>query len=117
MDAKTDPSNPVLVETLDALQKADGGIYDTAEQHLGKTNRERPEVNISDIERQSEEGDTILVPGKILGSGKIDNSATVAAFKASDSAKAKIENAGGEFVYIQDLLDENQQGSGVKIVV
>ncbi|PSH02312.1 MAG: 50S ribosomal protein L18e, partial [Nanohaloarchaea archaeon QH_8_44_6] len=39
----------------------------------------------------------------------------VAAFKASDSAKNHI-NENGEFKFIEDLVDENPEGSNVKVI-
>ena len=115
MDAKADPTNPVLLETIESLEEKDGNIWKKVAEDLGKVNRKRPEVNISDIERNTEEGDTVVVPGKVLGTGKLTKEITVAAFKSSNSAKKKIEDE-GEFMFIRDLMDENPEGSGVKVV-
>jgi len=115
MDAKTDPTNPILIETLELLQQQDAAVYREAAENLGKVNRRRPEVNLSDIERLAEEGETVLVPGKVLGSGYLNKDVKVAAFKASDSAKQQIKSE-GEFVFIEDLVEENPEGKEVKLV-
>ena len=115
MDKKADPTNPVLRETIETLEQQDANIWKDVAENLGKVNRQRPEVNISDIERVTEEGDTVVVPGKVLGSGILSKEVEVAAFKASTGAKNKI-NENGEFKFIRDLLDENPEGSEVKIV-
>jgi len=115
MDKKADPTNPVLLETIEELQEQDAPIWRDVAENLGKVNRERPEVNISDIERVTEDGDTVVVPGKVLGSGRLTKEVNVAAFKASRGAKEKItEN--GEFMFIRDLVEDNPEGSEVKIV-
>ena len=115
MDAKADPTNPILVETIELLQQQDAAVYREAAENLGKVNRDRPEVNISDIDRVAEDGETVIVPGKVLGSGYLDKEVTVAAFKASKSAKQKIKDE-GEFMFIQDLVEEKPEGSNVRLV-
>ncbi len=115
MDAKADPTNPILLETLELLQEQEAAVWNDVAENLGKVNRKRPEVNISDIERVAEEGETVVVPGKVLGAGRLTKEIEVAAFKASDSAKQQI-NENGEFKFIQDLVEENPEGSRVRIV-
>ncbi len=115
MDKKADPTNPVLLETLETLQEQEAPIWNTVAENLGKVNRKRPEVNLSDIERFAEEGDTVVVPGKVLGAGRLTKEVKVAAFKASSGARKKIAEE-GEFVYIQDLVEDNPDGSEVKVI-
>jgi large subunit ribosomal protein L18e len=115
MDEKFDSSNPVLLETIELLQEQDAPVWGSVAENLGKVNRRRAEVNLSDIERIAEEGDTVVVPGKVLGSGYLNKEVTVAAFKASNSAKDQI-NDEGEFMFIQDLVEENPEGENVRVV-
>lgn len=115
MDNKADPTNPVLLETIELLNEQDAPIWNDVAQNLGRVNRKRPEVNVSDIERVAEDGDTVVVPGKVLGSGRLTKEVNVAAFKASSGARQKIEED-GEFMFIRDLVDENPEGSDVKVV-
>lgn len=115
MDKKFDSSNPVLLETIEILQEQDAPVWNSVAENLGKVNRRRAEVNLSDIERIAEEGDTVVVPGKVLGSGYLNKEVTVAAFKASNSAKNQI-NDDGEFMFIQDLVEENPEGENVQVI-
>jgi len=115
MDKKADPTNPVLIDTLELLEKQEASIWNKVAENLGKVNRKRPEVNLSDVERLSEDGDTVVIPGKILGSGRLTKEIKIAAFKATNSAKEKINNK-GEFMFIEELVEENPEGSEVKIV-
>lgn len=116
MDAKADPSNPVLVDLIEELGSSDAGVYREAAEFLGKVNRDRAEVNLSDLDRNTEEGDTVIVPGKLLGSGNLDHELEVAAFKASRSAK-QAANEAGSFMHIEDLVEERPNGEEVGIVV
>ncbi len=115
MDKKADPTNPVLVETLELLEKQDAPVWSVVRENLGKVNRKRPEVNLSDIERVAEDGETVVVPGKVLGSGRLTKKVDVAAFKASRSARKAIEED-GSFQFIEELVEENPEGSEVRIV-
>lgn len=115
MDKKADPTNPVLLETIETLEEQEAPLWAEVADNLGKVNRKRPEVNLSDIERVAEEGDTVVVPGKVLGSGFLTKEVNVAAFKASTSAKKAISED-GEFMFIQDLVEENPDGTDVRIV-
>ena len=62
-----------------------------------------------------QEGDTVVIPGKVLGSGELDHKVTVSAFKFSKSALEKI-NKKGRAINLYDLYKENPRGSGVKIM-
>jgi len=115
MDKKADPTNPILIETIETLDEAEASFWNDVAQNLGKVNRKRPEVNISDIERNTEEGDTVVVPGKVLGSGRLSKEVNVAAFKASNGARNQIEE-NGEFMFIQDLFDDNPEAEGLKVI-
>jgi large subunit ribosomal protein L18e len=74
------------------------------------------EVNISRLDRYASEDETVVIPGKLLGSGEIDKKLTVAAFRFSGQAKEKIENAGGRNLSIEELLAKNPTGSKVRIM-
>jgi large subunit ribosomal protein L18e len=115
MDEKFDSTNPILLETIELLQEQDAPVWNSVAENLGKVNRDRAEVNLSDIERVAEDGDTVVVPGKVLGSGYLNKDVTVAAFKASNSAKNQIQDK-GEFMFIQDLVEENPEGTEVRVV-
>lgn len=115
MDKNANPTNPVLLETIENLEEQEAPIWSEVAQNLGKVNRKRAEVNLSDIERNAEDGDTVVVPGKVLGSGQLTKEVNVAAFKASKGAKKQIKE-NGEFMFIQDLVEENPEGSDVKVI-
>ena len=115
MDKNFDTSNPVLLETIDLLQEQSASVWGSVAENLGKVNRRRAEVNLSTIERVAEDGETVVVPGKVLGSGRLTKDVDVAAFKASNSAKNQI-NEDNNFMFIRDLVEENPEGENVRVV-
>ncbi len=90
-------------------------IWKRVAEDLEKPNRERRTVNVYKIERNAEEGETIVVPGKVLGTGDLSKNVTVAAYNFSNSAFRKIKEA-GEVLTIRELLDENPEGEEVRIL-
>lgn len=113
-------TNPLLIQLIMDLKKVSwvekAPIWRDIAKRLEKSLQNRPEVNVSRIARYVKKGETIIIPGKLLGAGDIDFPVTVAAFKASESAKKKIRDAGGKIISIHDLVRENPKGSRVRII-
>ncbi|TET91111.1 MAG: 50S ribosomal protein L18e [Methanomassiliicoccales archaeon] len=106
-----------LIEELKILSyKKNARIWKDIAKRLSKPSKNWAEVNISRIARHAKKKETILVPGKLLGAGSIDIPLTVAAFNSSESAKKKIEKAGGKAITIQELMKANPKGSSIRIM-
>ena len=58
-----------------------------------------------------------MVPGKLLGAGKLTKAVTVAAYQFSDSAVDKIKEAGGKAMLIEEMLEAEKDGKKLKMVV
>ncbi len=116
---KMEKTNPVLKKTIskaeEKCRKKGIGIWGDVAQRLKKSRRNKKAVNIAKINRHSEDGETVLVPGKVTGYGTLDKKITVAAFGFSGKAKQKINEA-GETISILDLLDKNPKGKNVRIL-
>ena len=83
---------------------------------MSKTRSQRVTVNLSKISRNTKRADTVIVPGKLLGSGSIDHAVTVASFGASEKAKVKLAAAKAKYVSISELLEKNPKGANIKII-
>lgn len=84
---------------------------------LGRPRKSRAQVNVSKISRHTEEGDTVVIPGKVLGAGILKHKVHVAAFAFSETARRKILDAGGTIMSIQELVERNPRGSNVKVLL
>ncbi|MDH7509101.1 MAG: 50S ribosomal protein L18e [Methanomassiliicoccales archaeon] len=114
---KTNPNLLLLIESLKRESRERGvEIWRDIARRLEKPRRNWAEVNLSRLERYSEDGAVIVVPGKVLGAGNLNKKLTVAAFKFSSSARKKIEDAGGKSMTIEQLVKELPDGSGIKIM-
>ncbi len=122
MPGQTGPTSVeirLLIRLLRKAYRAYGApIWRAIAEHLEKPTRVRKKwvVNIGKINRLTKPGDTVVVPGKVLGAGTIDHPVVVAALKFSKSAVEKIKAAGGEAIHIAELIRRNPTGSNVKIL-
>lgn len=120
MSKKGSPTNPILRGLVRRLRRKgkelEAKIWVDLADRLSRSNRSRSEVNVSRINRNTEEGEVVVVPGKILGAGKLDHPITVAAFNFSSGAERRIQEAGGKTLSIGELLDERPSGKNVKIM-
>lgn len=115
--AKTNPGLRILVQDLKKRSwDNEAPIWRDIAKRLEKPTKRRPVVNLSRIDRYANEGDTVLVPGKLLAAGDITKKVKVAAYGFSETAVEKIQAAGGECVSIQSLADANPSGTGIKIL-
>ncbi len=118
---RTGPTNIVLRMTIRRLRgtanKYKASVWRYVAELLERPRRLRVEVNVSKINRYTNAGDTIVVPGKVLGAGSIDHPVTVAAIAFSAEAIRKITSAGGRVLHILQLVEENPRGSNVKIII
>ncbi len=114
------PTNPQLVNTIDYLKRKgrqhQTPLWMATASYLAKSRRSRIVLNLGQVSRHTKEGDTIVVPGKVLGSGEPSGKLTIAAFKFSPRALVKVEKAGGRCIAIPRLVEENPHGTNVKLL-
>jgi len=112
-------TNPRMINLILALKSAstenDAPIWAAIAKKLENPSRNYSDVNMSQINRHAKENDVLLVPGKVLGAGDINIPVTVAALNFSVGAFEKITAAGGKCIRIEDILEENPTGSGIRI--
>ena len=119
LKSKMRTTNPHMERLVRELKKASidngVGIWKRVAEDLEKSNRNRRIVNVYSIERNSKEGETVVVPGKVLGTGEISKKVTVAAYNFSDSAYKKIKE-NGEALSLMELVKKNPKGKDVRII-
>ena len=121
MSKSTGPTNPVIVKLVAAMREKGHRenmpfLLKIADE-LETSRRQNPEVDLSKLERVCENKSTVVVPGKVLSSGVLKKSLTVAAANFSMSAVEKIQKAGGKTMSIGELVEQNPKGTNVKIVI
>lgn len=83
---------------------------------LEKPSRKRRIINLEKLDKVTNDGDFIIVPGKLLGNGEFTKKATIAAFQFSQSAKTKLSSAKSNILNIDELLKKDPKGQKVRII-
>ncbi|MFC7177724.1 50S ribosomal protein L18e [Halosegnis marinus] len=114
--SKTNPRlNSLIADLKSAARNGGGDVWADIAERLEKPRTTHAEVNLGRIERYAREDETVLVPGKVLGSGALRKGVTVAAVDFSGSARTKIE-AVGEAVKLEEALENNPEGTNVRVI-
>lgn len=111
----TGPSNYYIRKLIRNLWKTKINIWKTISKKLSGPRRNRVKANLYRINKKTSKDEVIVIPGKVLGMGELDHTLTVACLEYSKSAKKKIESSGSKLITIEELLEKNPKGSGVKV--
>lgn len=118
---RTGPTNIVLRKLISELRRSarryKAPIWDYVADLLMRPSRRRVVVNLGRLNRYVNDGDVVVVPGKILGAGSFNKRITIAAYSCSLSALEKIKSSGSRLITIKDLIKEVPKGSGVKVII
>jgi large subunit ribosomal protein L18e len=99
-----------------AFKKNKAPIWRALEHTLLGPVSNRREVNINRLANVTKDGQVIIVPGKVLGSGEIGHKLTVCAISISEAAANKVTASGGKVITINDLVEEYPDGRGVRVI-
>ena len=120
MNRRNKKTNQNLVELIDQLKEKSretgSALWRDVALRLSKSRKNWAQPNLSRLSRHAPKGAVVLVPGKLLGSGEVEGSPIVAAYSASTGARDKIIAAGGKYLTLNDLMNENPEGKGVVIL-
>ena len=113
-------TNPDLISTVRLLRRKarenSATIWRDVADRLSSSRRRRVAINVGRLNRHVKDGETVVVPGKVLGAGALDHAVSVAAFAFSGEAEAKILRAKGKCLSILELVEANPKGSNVRIM-
>ncbi|MDP3986628.1 MAG: 50S ribosomal protein L18e [Nanoarchaeota archaeon] len=111
----TKKTSSELVETI-ILSKKNPAWIRVAEILSGSRRKSRS-FNLSEINDKSSEGETIVVPGKVLSEGEIEKKIKIVARDFSDKAKEKLLKTKTPISIILDEIKTNPEGKGIKILI
>lgn len=78
--------------------------------------RKRAELNLGKINNEISEGETVVIPGKVLSQGEIEKKARIVALAFSESAMKKIKDSKSEAVFILDEIKRNPEFKNIRIL-
>ncbi len=98
------------LENLSKERKID--LWSAVAKNLSRSKRLRRQVNLSKINKYTNDNEIALIPGKVLGSGEIKKKIQIAALAFSESSKEKVK----DIMSIEELMLKNPQGKNVRII-
>ena len=106
-----------LAKDLKKASKAnEAPIWAKLAEYALKPSVARRIININRIGELTKDGDVVVFPGKVLGTGNISHKITLFAFSISNTAADKINNAGGKVISQKDIVEQNPTGKGVVLL-
>ena len=107
--------NPELVETIIAAKKKDNWLE--IARILSGPRRKRINLNLEEIDKNSKDGEIIVVPGKVLSLGELNKKVKIVALDFSERAKEKILNSRSQISVISKEIKENPEAKGIRILL
>lgn len=113
-------TNTKLIEAIRFLKVTSRAnkakIWTVAADQLSRPRRARAELNLNHVARATKKDSLVFIPGKLLGAGLINHRVVIGAFEYSPGARAKVEQAGGQCMSLQDFVTKYPNGSNVSIM-
>ncbi len=107
-------TNPKIIETIIASKKKKNWVEIAG--MISRSRKKQASINLSDINKQTKEGENVLIPGKVLSQGEINKKIKVVALNFSEKAKEKLKNSGCEFSDILKEIKSNPEAKDLKIL-
>lgn len=109
-----------IADTIDTLVKVSrengSTMWRDIAECLSGGSRRYASINVGKINTLSNDGDIVIVPGSVLGSGVINKKVTLSALKISKSAMEKLQKSGSSFKPIKQFATENPKVKNPKIL-
>lgn len=97
-------------------KKSKQNIWKDVSKGILSSRKNRASVNVGEISRNSIDGSSVIVPGKVLGAGRMEHKVIVAALSFSKSAKSKITESGGKCLNITEFVKSVPRTQEVRIL-
>lgn len=107
-------TNIVVSQTLALALKNKGWLK--VAKIISSSRRKYSSINLSDIDKNTKEGDTIVIVGKVLGAGELTKRIRICSFGCSKQALDKLKKIKAEVVTIEEEIKKNPKGEGLKIL-
>jgi large subunit ribosomal protein L18e len=114
------PTNPELRNLIQQLKEkaisTNQPLWKRIATDLESPSRNRRAVNLSRISRYAKKGEIVIVPGKVLASGELEQDLTIAAWQFSGNAREKIESTQSKTMSLSELMKSPVKGKNVRII-
>ena len=106
--------NPSIVETILAAKKHEN--WRKVAGILSGPRRKSIDFNLQDIDRSAKDGESVLVPGKVLSQGEIDKKIKIIAMRFSEKAREKLLKSKTQVSGIAEEIKKNPEAKAIRIL-
>ena len=103
-----------LIKTIIATKKNKAWIR--VAEILSGPRKNRANLNLEEIDKNVEEGEIAVIPGKVLSQGSVNKKIKIIALNFSSKAKEKLLKSKCEISSIVEEIKKNPEGKGIKIL-
>ena len=107
-------TNQELVETIIKAKKNANWIK--IAHAISTPRRNHASINLDQINKEAQDKDVVLVPGKVLGMGSVDKKIKIVALGFSETAKQKLDKAKIHYSDIYSELKNNPDAKNIKLM-
>ncbi|MGV8172084.1 MAG: 50S ribosomal protein L18e [Candidatus Woesearchaeota archaeon] len=111
--------NEKLQELISSLKKQSiehkTGVWKRIALELERPTRQHRVVNLSKIEKYTNDNDVVIVPGKLLSGGELTKKVTIIAYDYSQKTLDKIDGK-AQVISIEDGLKKYPNAKNLKII-
>jgi len=107
-------TNSSLIETIKLALKNKN--WEKIAKVLSSSTRNYSSINLSEIEKQTKAGDTVVILGKVLSLGDLTKKVRICALAISSAAAEKLKSSKSEFVHISEEIKKNPKAEGVRVL-
>lgn len=107
-------TNQELVETI--LKAAKNEKWMDVARIISGPRRNRISVNLDAIDEKAEDGEIILIPGKVLSQGEVSKKIKIVALNFSENAIEKLSKEKKDFSTIDEEIKKNPDAKGIRIL-
>ena len=108
-----------LVVSLEkTARKTKKALWEDLAERLQSPRRNKVAVNLEKLNRiaSTAKGKTLLIPGKVLAQGELNEKTIIVAISASEEAKKKIK-AKGEFITLKEFVEKGAKADLSKVII
>ncbi|MBU1252121.1 MAG: 50S ribosomal protein L18e [Nanoarchaeota archaeon] len=103
-----------VVETVIAAKKENGWME--VASILSGSRKNSSNLNLSEIDDKVKDGESIVIPGKVLSGGELNKKVKVVAFGFSEKAKEKLLKSKIQTSSIIEEIKKNPEAKGIRIL-
>jgi len=107
-------TSKMLVETIIATKKNKN--WSKIAEILSSPRKNKININLEKIDKETKQGDVVVIPGKVLSQGDINKKIKVVALNFSEKAKDKLLKSKCEVSTILEEIKKNPEAKEIRIL-